>query len=70
MCSLISTLSGFIEEKPSGEEAVSTMNLVEKIEQHIRKISEGLKGNSAMEVIFRNDLECENCYYFIKISAQ
>lgn len=49
MCALIAILSDFIEDKPTTQETASTVNLVERMELHIRKISEGLKGNSAME---------------------
>lgn len=49
MCSLISILSGFIEDRPTTQETANITNIVEKIEQHIRKISEGLKGNTALE---------------------
>ena len=43
MCALISILSGLIEDK---EETKDMANIVERIEQHVRKITEGLRSKS------------------------
>ena len=51
MCTLIAILSDFIEDRPTAEDNANNVNLVEKMDVHVRRISEGLKGNSAVEVI-------------------
>ena len=52
MCTLIAILSDFIEDRPTAEDNANNVNLVEKMDVHVRRISEGLKGNSAVEVIW------------------
>jgi hypothetical protein len=55
MCGLISILSGLIEDKTAIKDMT---NITEKMEQHMRRISEGLKGKST-QVKEVN----KNCYF-------
>jgi hypothetical protein len=55
MCGLISILSGLIEDKTAVKDMT---NITEKMEQHMRRISEGLKGKST-QVKEVN----KNCYF-------
>lgn len=43
MCGLISILSALVEDKP---EIQDMGNITEKMEQHLRKITEGMKGKT------------------------
>lgn len=43
MCGLISILSALVEDKP---EIQDMANIMEKMEQHMRKITDGLKGKT------------------------
>ena len=52
ICSLVSFLSGLIEDKPNMKD---TTNVVEKMEQHVRKICEGFKAKSTQVKEVDND---------------